>query len=63
LEEERRLAYVAFTRAKELLYLTYPEESYVRGKNGIKEVKSNSPSPYIFEFDKKILSTIRQRYI
>ena len=63
LEEERRLAYVAFTRAKELLYLTYPEETYIRGKNGMKETKSNSPSPYISEFDKKILSTIRQRYI
>lgn len=62
-EEERRLAYVAFTRAKESLYLTYPEEGYVRGSDGFKETRSNSPSPYIFEFDRKIMSEIRQRYI
>jgi ATP-dependent DNA helicase UvrD/PcrA len=31
LEEERRLMYVAMTRAKRLLYLTYPMEIYDRG--------------------------------
>lgn len=31
LEEERRLMYVAMTRAKDLLYLTYPMEMHERG--------------------------------
>ena len=31
IEEERRLMYVAVTRAKDLLYLTYPIEAYDRG--------------------------------
>lgn len=34
IEEERRLFYVAATRAKELLYITYPEAKYTF-KNGI----------------------------
>jgi DNA helicase-2/ATP-dependent DNA helicase PcrA len=63
LEEERRVAYVAFTRAKELLYLTFPEEIYVRGTSGFKEVKANQPSPYLKEFDRKLMSVITQRYI
>ncbi|WP_022934533.1 ATP-dependent helicase [Mesomycoplasma moatsii] len=49
LEEERRLAYVAFTRAKEKLFLSSSKEYFLDYKNGI-----NSPSRFIKEADIKI---------
>lgn len=47
IEEERRLAYVGMTRAKELLYMSYPE--LYLNKDG-KTVPS-TPSRFIQEFD------------
>ena len=58
LEEERRLAYVAMTRAKSLLYLTYTGDySYVLGGNllpsqflkesGNEQVKNEEYNPYL----------------
>lgn len=44
LEEERRLAYVAMTRAKEKLYLVYPEK-YVKNSNASK------PSQFLEDID------------
>ena len=39
-EEERRLFYVATTRAKDQLYLCYPEMSYARGIGSINQIPS-----------------------
>ena len=38
LEEERRLAYVAVTRAKERLYLTYAKERLIYGRSGFNKI-------------------------
>jgi len=38
LEEERRLAYVAVTRAKERLYLTYAKERLIYGRSGYNKI-------------------------
>lgn len=46
LEEERRLAYVAMTRAKEKLYLVFPER-YAGNKRGVK------PSEFLEQLDYK----------
>jgi len=50
IEEERRLFYVAVTRAKEELYLTYPiiSFSYATGQN------INKPSSFISELDQDL---------
>lgn len=53
LEEERRLAYVAFTRAKEELYLS--KHNYMVTKKG--ESYPLTPSPFLNEFSRKILIT------
>ncbi len=53
LEEERRLAYVAFTRAKEELYLS--KHNYMITKKG--ESYPLTPSPFLNEFSRKILIT------
>lgn len=53
LEEERRLAYVAFTRAKEELYLS--KHNYMITKKG--ESYPLTPSPFLNEFSRKILVT------
>lgn len=47
-EEERRLFYVAMTRAEELLFLTYNQKSYFRGQELV-----NSPSRYLSEIPEK----------
>lgn len=52
LEEERRLMYVAITRAKERLYLTCPKTIYRYGNK--MEV---SPSRFLREIDKRFIST------
>lgn len=44
IEEERRLFYVAITRAKNYLYLCYPKVRYIRGK-----LFKPNPSPFIKE--------------
>jgi DNA helicase-2/ATP-dependent DNA helicase PcrA len=50
-EEERRLAYVAFTRAEELLYITESEGRDSRGINRI-------PSRFLFDFDRTQINQI-----
>ncbi|MEB2284507.1 MAG: ATP-dependent DNA helicase [Polyangiaceae bacterium UTPRO1] len=54
LEEERRLMYVAVTRAKDLLYLTYPIEIWDRGAG----VVFGKPSRFIADLDEEILEPI-----
>ncbi|HUH65973.1 MAG TPA: ATP-dependent helicase [Syntrophales bacterium] len=48
-EEERRLFYVAITRAKDELYLCYPQASYVRGIGCMSQV----PSRFIRELSSR----------
>ncbi len=45
IEEERRVAYVAFTRAKNLLYLTCAKDRFIYGRT-----ISNPPSRFLKEF-------------
>lgn len=52
LEEERRLAYVGITRAKEILYLTYAERRLFFGQN-----TSNPPSRFIIDIPEKLLES------
>ena len=52
LEEERRLMYVAITRAKEKLYLVNARRRMLYGKDQI-----NPPSRFIGEIDKELLET------
>ena len=54
LEEERRLMYVAVTRAKDLLYLTYPIEIYDRGVGVI----LGKPSRFVADLDEALLEPI-----
>ena len=52
LEEERRLAYVGLTRAKEVLYLTYADHRLYFGQR-----TSNPPSRFLIDIPEKILDT------
>ncbi len=52
LEEERRLAYVGLTRAKEVLYLTYADRRLYFGQR-----TSNPPSRFLVDIPEKILDT------
>jgi len=54
LEEERRLFYVATTRTKSLLYITYPETKYTF-KNGI---IISRPSMFFYELPKSVYQEI-----
>jgi len=54
LEEERRLMYVAVTRAKDLLYLTYPIEIYDRGVG----VVLGRPSRFVADLHETVLEPI-----
>jgi DNA helicase-2/ATP-dependent DNA helicase PcrA len=54
MEEERRLMYVAVTRAKDLLYLTYPIEIYDRGVGVI----LGKPSRFVADVDEALLEPI-----
>jgi len=54
LEEERRLFYVATTRTKSLLYITYPETKYTF-KNGI---IISRPSMFFYELPKNVYQEI-----
>lgn len=53
LEEERRLAYVGITRAKELLYLTYANKRLFFGQR-----TSNPPSRFIIDIPENLLEGI-----
>ena len=53
LEEERRLAYVGITRAKEVLYLTYANSRLYFG-----EKLSNPPSRFIMDISENLLENI-----
>lgn len=52
IEEERRLCYVGFTRAKERLYLTNAKRRMLYGKTN-----SNAPSRFISEINSEVLET------
>ena len=56
LEEERRLAYVAFTRAEEKLFLTYASSRRL-----FRDRKSQSPSRFIAELPREDVQTIGGR--
>jgi DNA helicase-2/ATP-dependent DNA helicase PcrA len=53
LEEERRLAYVGMTRAKQILYLTYAGRRLYFGQN-----TSNPPSRFIIDIPEELLEGI-----
>jgi DNA helicase-2/ATP-dependent DNA helicase PcrA len=53
LEEERRLAYVGITRAKEILYLTYASSRLYFG-----ERLSNPPSRFIMDIPENLIENI-----
>jgi DNA helicase-2/ATP-dependent DNA helicase PcrA len=65
IEEERRLCYVAFTRAKEKLMLTYPKKRIEKGtkdENGVKsedETVDNEISRFVNEFDHELLEKFK----
>ena len=52
LEEERRLAYVGITRAKELLYLSYADRRLYFGQRS-----SNPPSRFLIDIPEELLDT------
>ncbi len=52
LEEERRLAYVGITRAKELLYLTYADRRLYFGQRS-----ANPPSRFLIDIPEELLDT------
>lgn len=55
LEEERRLFYVAATRTKSLLYISYPQEKYTF-RNGL---IINRPSKFYYELSKDTYNDLR----
>lgn len=55
-EEERRLFYVAMTRAGERLYLTYSKNRNIHGVS-----KTMIPSPYIDDIENRLKNTISQK--
>lgn len=57
LEEERRLAYVGITRAKEKLYLSYATSRLYFG-----EKTSNPPSRFIMDIPEELLESIGSSY-
>ena len=58
LEEERRLAYVGMTRAKELLYLTFASRRLYFGQR-----TSNPPSRFIIDIPEDLLESVDNSYI
>jgi DNA helicase-2/ATP-dependent DNA helicase PcrA len=52
LEEERRLAYVGVTRAKDILYLTYADHRLFFG-----QTTSNPPSRFLLDIPEELLNT------
>ncbi len=57
LEEERRLAYVGMTRAKELLYLTFANRRLYFGQR-----TSNPPSRFIIDIPEDLLEAAKNNY-
>ena len=57
IEEERRLCYVGFTRAKERLYLTNSKKRMLYGKT-----TNNSPSRFISEIQGDVLETVNNNF-
>lgn len=55
IEEERRLAYVGITRAKEILYLTYAQRRLYFGKRS-----SNPPSRFLIDIPAQLIESIDQ---
>ncbi len=53
MEEERRLAYVGITRAREYLYLTYAKSRLLYG-----DIKMNMPSRFIAELPEELLDKV-----
>jgi DNA helicase-2/ATP-dependent DNA helicase PcrA len=58
LEEERRLAYVGMTRAKELLYLTFASRRLYFGQR-----TSNPPSRFIIDIPEDLLESVENSFI
>jgi DNA helicase II / ATP-dependent DNA helicase PcrA len=66
LEESRRLFYVAITRAKDLLYLTWAKTRWVRKtvvdgrgrRESYEEMEVRQPSPFLKEIPAEFLSTM-----
>ncbi|OGM29768.1 hypothetical protein A2630_01335 [Candidatus Woesebacteria bacterium RIFCSPHIGHO2_01_FULL_44_10] len=58
LEEERRLAYVGMTRAKEVLYLTYAARRLYFGQKA-----SNPPSRFIVDIPENLIENIENAWI
>jgi DNA helicase-2/ATP-dependent DNA helicase PcrA len=56
LEEERRLAYVGITRAKNILYLSYASKRLYFGEN-----VSNPPSRFIIDIPEELLENIGRK--
>jgi DNA helicase-2/ATP-dependent DNA helicase PcrA len=57
MEEERRLAYVAITRARELLFLSYARQRFVFGLQ-----QANEPSEFLREIPEHLLAAKGQRF-
>ncbi|MCD5324334.1 MULTISPECIES: ATP-dependent helicase [Pontibacillus] len=56
IEEERRICYVAFTRAKDRLYLSYPKKKQEKNEEGEKVEVETTPSRFLNEFDDRLIS-------
>ncbi|MGH7898140.1 MAG: 3'-5' exonuclease, partial [Candidatus Binatia bacterium] len=54
IEEERRLGYVAITRAKRLLYLSYPIQYYERGLGP----SLGRPSRFVADLPEEVLRQV-----
>ncbi|MFC1600666.1 ATP-dependent helicase [Patescibacteria group bacterium] len=58
LEEERRLAYVGITRAKDILYLTYANRRLLYGQK-----TNNPPSRFIIDIPENLLEAVEDSYL
>jgi DNA helicase-2/ATP-dependent DNA helicase PcrA len=58
LEEERRLAYVGITRAKDILYLTYANRRLLFGQR-----TNNPPSRFIIDIPENLLEGVEKSYL
>lgn len=59
LEEERRLCYVAFTRAEDMLFITRADKRMIHGR-----FMYNSPSEFVNELDERYYTNVsKKRYL